>query len=333
MNILLLQLKRIGDLVLTTPAIVALREAFPEAKITLAIMDGCSGLAGVMPAVDQVEILRRKGRNAALWLKLAMRSSDLCLDFSGTDRSAFLSLLSKADRRITFQWVQRSRLRALFYNEFVDSSVRERHTVDHYLDLLRPLGLTAPQAPITLALNELHHGHAERIVREAGVEGPYIILHPGTARVEKYWLPERWAEVADWCRGELGLPCLLTGGNDRYERDHLDALLARSRRREGGPPLVDLAGRLDLATVAALISRAHLLLSVDSAPVHIGAAFQTRQIALYGPTNPYHWRARHEKAITLHGAETPPFSPRAPRRMMSDLSTQHVIDAIGTLCP
>ncbi|HWL51768.1 MAG TPA: glycosyltransferase family 9 protein [Chthoniobacteraceae bacterium] len=336
MKILVLQLKRIGDLVLTTPALVALRCRYPQARIVLAIMESSAGLAPVLPAVDEVVVVRRRGGNARLWLKLALTGFDLCLDFTGNDRSAFLSLLSKADRRIAFQWVQRSRTRALFYNHFVDSSVRTNHTVDHYLDLLSPLGVAREDGgPVTLALTETHRTRAATLLREAGVSGDYIVIHPGTARNEKYWLPEHWAEVIAHCRWRYRLPCLLTGTREPFERAHLEAILARSERSPLLPPLLDWSARLDLPTLAALIERAGLLLSMDSAPVHLGAAFGTRQISLFGPTNPFHWRARHPRAVTLLAGAVPgapePFAPRFERRNLSDLSTQPVIDAIGVL--
>ncbi len=346
MKILVLQLKRIGDLVLTTPALVALRAHYPQAQIVLVIMDSSGGLAPVIPAVDEVRVIRRKGSNARLWLKLALTHFDLCLDFTGNDRSAFLSLLSKAERRITFQWVQRSRVRSIFYNRFVDSSVRANHTVDHYLDLLSPLGIPREDGgAVTLTLAETHRTRAATLLREAGLTGDYIVIHPGTARTEKYWLPEYWAEVIAHCRWRYRLPCILTGTHEPFERAHLEAILAQSEQSPLLPPLLDWSNRLDLPTLAALIERTRLLLSMDSAPVHLGAAFGTRQISLFGPTNPYHWRARHPQAVTLladRPHEEPkelaesqepgePFTPRFERRFLSDLSTQPVISAIGVL--
>jgi len=334
MKILILQLKRIGDLILTTPPLVALREHFPQAHLTLCVMEGCAGLLPAIPGVDETLVVKRRGSNAALWWKLARGRFDLCLDFTGNDRSAFLSLLSKANRRLAFGWVRKSAFRPLFYNELVDSSVRENHTVDHQLDLLRPLGIEARGAaapPVTLLLPPESRQRASSLLCEVGLgdcHGKYVVAHPGTARAEKYWEPERWAAVIDHCQEKLGLPCVITGSPDAFETAHIAAIQAAMRT-----PARDLSGKMDLLVLAALIERASLLVSMDSAPVHFGAAFRTPQVSLFGQTNPFHWHPRHPSAVTLLAGDSGAgaFAPRFHRKPLSDLSTQRVIDAIGSL--
>ena len=329
MKILVLQLKRIGDLILTTPPLVALRQQFPDARITLCVLDGCAGLTPAMPFVDEVLAFDRRGGNLRQWVRLATGSFDVCLDFTETDRSAFFALLSKANRRIAFTKTRNSILGSLFFNEFVDSSIRENHTVDRNLDLLSPLGIQNRTVPITLQVPEQACATVNILLEEAGIRGRYAIVHPGTARPEKFWVPQRWAEVIDHCQGQLGLPCVLTGTLDPTEQTHFQAIKAAART-----PIIDFSGRLDLLGLAAAIQHAHLLLSMDSAPVHLGAAFGTRQISLFGETNPFHWRPRHERsAILLAGQDEPvtEFTPRCIRRPLSDLSTQAVFNAITSL--
>ena len=331
MKILLLKLKRIGDLILTTPALVALRQAFPEAHLTLCILENCEGLVPALPCVDETLVFRYRRPNARLLARLATGGFDVCLDFTGNDRSAFFSLLSRAPRRITWGWVKRSWHRPLAFNEFVDSSVRENHTIDHHLDLLAPLGIGRRDVPVTLHLPQSADENAARILAEAGIDGPYAVVHPGTARAEKYWVPERWAAVIDHLQGKLGLPCLVTGSKDRFEQAHLRSIQAKLRT-----PWRDGSGKLDLLGLGATIRRATLLLSMDSAPVHFGAAFGTPQIALFGETNPFAWRPRHDRALVLYagqpGALTQ-FEPRAKPRPLSDLSTETVLNAISSLHP
>jgi len=326
MNILVLQLKRIGDLILTTPPLVALRQQFPQARITLCVHKTCGGLTPAIPFVDEVLVFQPKGGNLHLWARLATGSFDVSLDFSETDRSAFFALLSKAGRRIAFAKAQKSRLGSLFFNEFVESSVRENHTVDRNLDLLQPLGIQSRDFPVTLQVPEPACARVNALLEEAGVRGQYVIVHPGTARPEKFWVPQRWAEVIDHCQEKLGLPCVVTGTLDPTEKNHVQAIKAAART-----PICDFSGRLTLLELAAAIQRAHLLLSMDSAPVHLGAVFGTRQISLFGETNPFHWRPRHNRsAILLAGQDEPvtEFTPRCIRRPLSDLSTQAVFNAI-----
>lgn len=330
MNILVLQLKRIGDLILTTPSLAALRHAFPDAHLTLCILENCEGLIPAMPYVDETLVFRRRRLNARILARLAMGGFDVCLDYTGNDRSAFFSLLSRAPRRITFGWVRRSKHRRLASHEFVDSSVRENHTIDHYLDLLRPLGIERRGAPpILLDLPVEADDEVAQVLAQAQISGPFAVVHPGTARPEKYWDPDRWAAVIDYCQGVLGLPCVVTGSEASFEQAHLQAIRDKLRT-----PWRDFSGKLDLLGLAAIIRRAALLLSMDSAPLHFGAAFGTPQIALFGPTNPFSWRPRHNVALVLYAGEPQPltnFEPRATPRPLSDLSTEAVLGAINSL--
>src|SRR5256885_16711517 len=99
-KILLLQLKRIGDLILTTPAIAALRENHPDADIILAVSNECADLLPAISNVDRVLIARRNLREVALVSSLAGKRFDYCIDFTRYDRSAFLQLLSAARGRV-----------------------------------------------------------------------------------------------------------------------------------------------------------------------------------------------------------------------------------------
>jgi ADP-heptose:LPS heptosyltransferase len=338
MRILVLQLKRIGDLILTTPALWALRQNLPKAHIVLAVEAGSREMLPAIDFVDETLVYERHGQNWPVWRHLLLRHYDTCLDYTGTDRSALFAVLSKARRRITFEWVQRSRYRHVFYNEFVGSSVRENHTVDHYLHLLRALNIPIrTDSPVVLHLPEWAERKAGQLLEEAGVVGvkggapaPFVLVHPGTARPEKYWPAERWAEVIKWCEANLQIPCVLSGSAEGHEQRHMGEI------KKAYPAIEerDLSGRLDLLTLAALTRSASLVLTVDSAPMHLASAFGTPQVALFGPTNPFHWRPRQGRAMVIQsqGPISPPeFRPHHPGGPMTEISTGMVIDAIVAL--
>src|SRR5690242_4305959 len=100
MKILLLQLKRIGDLILTTPTIAGLRGQFPEAEVTLVVSTECADLLPAITGVDRILIARRNLRDIASFLAVAGRRFDCCIDFTRNDRSALLAFLSGARKRI-----------------------------------------------------------------------------------------------------------------------------------------------------------------------------------------------------------------------------------------
>ena len=334
MKILALQLKRIGDLVLTVPALTALAEARADARVTLAVH---ASAAPLLPAIPHIEggIVFGPGRGWTPWQQVLTGRWDAVLDFTSTDRSALASRLSRAPRRVTFEWVRKRFLRGLAYTEFVDSPVRDFHTADHYTHLLRSLGVERTEAcEARLRLPEAARSAAAQRLREAGIGGAFAIVHPGSARPEKYWAAARWAEVIRHLRTS-GLDCILTGGSDPVEAGHLAEIAARSRDPESGGKLAVFSGSLDLLELAALVEAARLVLSCDTAIVHFAAALQRPQISLFGPTNPFHWRPRHPSAIVLSAAqpEAPltAFDPRMKGAPMDRLSTEVVIRATDHL--
>ena len=162
-SVLAVQLKRLGDLVLTTPALGILRELYPAAKFTLLIDRHSGALAPAVAGVDQVWVY--KGTKP-VWIDLLKSRFDLCLDFTGNDRSALVSLLSKAPRRVGFGFVARRPIRSWAYTQLVSSPPREKHTVDHYLDLIRSLKAVDSEAGIALLISEQTKSGVSRLMSE-----------------------------------------------------------------------------------------------------------------------------------------------------------------------
>lgn len=337
MNILLIQLKRIGDLILTTPAISAIRQKFPDATITLVVSQGCTALLPAIPNVDQTYVMQRNPADIATFLAIARTKFDACVDFTRNNRSAFLTWLSWAEKRIGSHRIKRrSRFRHWAYNEFVPGRMRDQHMVDYNLSLLQPLGITDVSPPVRLILPaEICHDAVE-LRRKLKIEQPFVVFHPGSARPEKFWDPDRWAEVITAAMDRWHFTPVLTGTTSPPEKSHLAEVESRLPRPTGrsGPAVIDLSGKIDLLTLAAVIAQARLLVTVDSAPMHIAAATGTPQIVLFGPTNPFHWHPRQPTALILQGDSPVPvheFAPRQDRLPMKLISTQTVIDAMDSL--
>ncbi len=312
MRILLIQLKRIGDVILTTPVLAALRDALPDSKLTLAIDANAAGLAEAIPAD---EVLVRRPRDLGFWRRIVAGQFDIALDLTGNDRSALVTALSRAPRRISYQRFANKPFRRWIYTDFVDSSVRDRHTVDHHTDLLQSLGIDVEYTPSRLDLPASAHSEAEAALARHQVSEPFTVIHPGTARAEKYWPAEHWTRLIPKLTG----PVVLTGSNDSAEQSHIAKILS--------PKIINVAGSLSLLGTAALIQRASLVIAVDSAPVHLADALGTPVIALFGPTNPHHWGPRgvHAKVVT----PASDISPRTPRHKMSKISVESVLAAIA----
>jgi ADP-heptose:LPS heptosyltransferase len=274
--------------------------------------------------VDEIWIYNRNA-SFNLWYDLVRRGFDLCLDFTGNDRSALVSFLSKAAERIGFSFVAKRAARSWGYTQLVQSPVREKHTVDHYLDLVRSLGDFAPGPGLSLRLTEGVERSAKTLRREIGLLGRYVVFHPGAARPEKYWLADRWATVIRHAITRLGLSCLLTGGRDPAELRHIGDIL---RSLPDVSRVFNLAGKVDFLLSAALIREGSLFVGVDTAAAHVASVFRRPELVLFGPTNPFHWRPMHPFAVVVRAGFRDPltdFEPRQKGLPMSELSTETVI--------
>jgi len=327
-SVLVVQLKRLGDLVLTTPALNILRKLYPRAEITLLIDWHSHALAPAIAGVNQIWAYR--GPNS-IWMNLFKAGFDLCLDFTGNDRSALVSLLSKAPKRLGFSFVARRPFRSLAYTQLVSSPVRDKHTVDHYLDLVRSLANFDSDADITLQLPDRIRQSLSSLSDEFSLPADYFVVHPGSARAEKYWMTDRWAETIAYAQKRFKLPCVVTGGRDPTELRHISEILLKSGDRSD---IFNLAGKADLLVGAALIERAAFFMGVDTVAAHFAAAFHRPSITLFGPTNPFHWHARHPRAIVLRAGFPGPiedFDPHQKGAPMSELSTGATIRAMELL--
>lgn len=207
--------------------------------------------------------------------------------------------------------------------------MRDMHIIDYHLALLEPLGIHKVLGELRLKLPTAARERADHLLRNAGIGSRFVIFHPGSAREEKLWDPARWAQVIDEVGRNKDVGLVLTSGASRLEEEHVASIKQRTRQR-----VVDLSSKTDLLTLAALIEQARLLVTVDSAPMHLAAAIHTPQVVLFGPTNPFHWRPRGSPALILQGESAIPltqFSPSRPRFAMSQISTAAVINAMESL--
>ena len=174
--------------------------------------------------------------------------------------------------------------------------MRDMHTIDYHLALLAPLGISNAPRAIQLHLPKSSRATAAELLSANNLRRNFIIFHPGSARPEKYWNAQRWAEVINHAADKHDVDLVLTGGTSPLEQTHIGEIKSKVRHR-----VIDFSGKTDLLTLAALIAKARLLVTVDSAPMHLASASRTPQVILFGPTNPFHWRPRKSPALILQG--------------------------------
>ena len=295
-NILVIKLKHIGDVLVATPVFTALKEAYPESRLSVLVPKGTEDMVTLNPAIDEVIVLdRAEGapfasrmlRHLGFLMKLRGKSFDLVLELSAGDRGAFLGFVTCAKERIGFEPHKRTFLgRHHAFTKLVKISTTTQHMVDYNLTLVRALGIEPSDKRLSIFWSERDSEACVRLLLERGLgeDRPYVVLHPTSRWLFKAWNSRGYALLCDYIREKHGLSVIITSAPDEKERKRVKEILSLVDY-----PPIDLSGMLSLKQLAYCISRSILFIGVDSAPMHIAAAVNTLVIALFGPSGDHMW--------------------------------------------
>jgi len=294
-NLLIIKLRYIGDVLLATPTLRAIKSARPDVRITMMVNRGTEGVLSGNPDIDEILVLD-KGSVAVQWrliVELRRRRFDTVLDLTDGDRSAFLSWISGAAVRIGFN--DEHRRRGICYSAVVPPQPGLRHRIDRDLAALKSLGVPASKTQPKLWLTEEDEAGADQLLDRLGIrrEQAIIILQPGARYWFKAWPAERFAELADRLSSEYKCQILIGGSKGE------EALAQRIQESATSRP-VSIAGQTTLKQFAAIAKRASLFVGNDSGAMHIVAAVGTSMVALFGPSNPDEWGPRGGPAQILY---------------------------------
>ncbi|NOY00673.1 MAG: glycosyltransferase family 9 protein [Verrucomicrobia bacterium] len=336
-RILAIQTKRIGDLILTAPALSLLRRLHPNAHITLVTAGVAGQLASCIPGIDDHLNFDPRRLNLSLWGSLLTDSYDVSFDFNGTDRSVGMSLIAGAEIRAAYSKRALKFPRNMIFTHTSSASLKKLHTIDHMIALLETIAIRPGEQRETLRLQvpQATQEQARKTLLDCGLGNnqSFAIIHPGTARSEKYWNASAWASVAEHLILAKKLQVVITGGNDAEESAHIESIKAHLTAKTL-PQVIDLSGKISLPITASIIEQSQVVLGVDTAAMHLASAFNKPQLVLFGPTNPYHWRPLHDQAhVLLAGHDKPllnsDYEFKIPEASMSLISEEQVIDTIN----
>jgi heptosyltransferase-3 len=299
-RILIIQLKHLGDILLTTPVISALKAAWPEAEVSALVPRGMEAMLSEHPRLTEIITMDRRDRS--LWRFLAFaaglrrRHFDLVLEFSGGDRGAFYTWLTRARTRVSFNHPRRPGWQRYFaFTKLAPPPPLQDHTVEKNLALVRALGVDPRHQGLEFFWNARTEQEVQDLLRRHGLAPKsFILLHPPARWLFKCWTVAGYAQVIDALQNDYKLPVVLTAAPVAQEMHIMEDIASQLQSNP-----VNLAGRLDLKALGALIAKARLFVGVDSAPMHLAAAVGTPTVVLFGPSGPYNWRPWGEGHVVL----------------------------------
>lgn len=284
-NILLVRTDRIGELVLTTPAIVAVRQHFPRAKITIIVNSSSVEAVEEAPFIDSIIKFDPKADYNNLFRRLDFCRSikkakfDLAVMFNPSKFFNILTFLAGIPVRVGYD----RKAGVLLTHKIEDKKyLCDKHEVEYNLDLIGAIDIRPDDKALYFPLNGSAETRIAEIFKENNIGeigGPLIAVHPAASNPEKTWPLDRFAQICDGLSDEFRIRIILVGG--REEQKTADEIKSKMRSS-----VLDLTGRLSLKELGSLLKRCLLLISNDSGPVHVSAAVGTPAVVFFGEDRP-----------------------------------------------
>lgn len=278
-SLFVLRFSALGDVTHLVPVVRSIQLAWPDTAITWCVARLEHKLLEGLPGVEFVVFDKSLGLRGyrELGRQIGGRRFDVLMHAQFSMRSNLASLLVRAPIRLGYDKDRSKDLHGAFVNARIPPGPGQ-HVVDSYFSFARTLGVTERRLiwdiPVPEDARELAESRLPR-------DGPVLLLSPCSSHPLRNWLPQRYAALADYAVRTHGFRVVLTGGPTEAERAAGAAI--RERMRE---PVLDLIGQDTLKAFLAMLSRAALLVTPDSGPMHMATATGTPVLGLHAASNP-----------------------------------------------
>jgi lipopolysaccharide heptosyltransferase II len=342
-NVLCVRLDSLGDVLMCTPAMRALRDTRPRRVLTLLTSPGGAAAAPFIPEIDHVvqyqapwmktSAAHDATADIAFAAQLAQQGYDAAVIFTSYSQSAlpaaFLCYLAGIPLRLAHCRENPYRMLTDWVAETEPERV-VRHEVRRQLDLVAQAGARTANTRLSFSLSETDLATVARHLALAGIapDQRWILLHPGASAASRRYPAEHWANVIRQLADRLNWPMVLTGAV--HETPLVDAI-----REACGVPVHSLAGKLSLGEMGAALKLASVVVSNNTGPAHITAAVGTPLVDLYALTNPQHtpWQVRHR--VLYHDVPCrfcqKSVCPEGHNECLTKIPPERVVDAVCNL--
>lgn len=326
----------IGDAVMTTPAVRAIRHNFPAAWISMLAKPWVTPVFAHSPHVDDIIVYDTNGRHAGiggtirLARELRREDFDAAILLQNAIEAALIAFMAGIPRRIGFD----TDARRLLLTQAVrcTPAIKSIHQTGYYLKLLEGVGLVAGKQTLELEIGRQDKVQAEKHLLENNVKAESILIGLNPSAIfgpAKQWFPDRFAAVGDRLHQDLGAAILIFGGpSDRELGETISGMMAA--------PAIDLSGRTSLGQAMALIDRCDAFVTNDSGLMHVAAALNTPLVAIFGSTNftttsPYSDTSRIVRVPIVCSPCMQPVCPLGHMNCMNWVTVEMVVNAVKDL--
>ncbi|MEM9415644.1 MAG: lipopolysaccharide heptosyltransferase II [Planctomycetota bacterium] len=336
-NLLVVMPTWLGDCVMATPTLRALREHYPDARITALVRHDIRPILDGLDSIDRILSIRKRGKATpkkktqrrrtlvALGRRLAKGGFDTAVLLPNSFKSAALVSVAAIPRRVGYDRDGRGML-------LTDRLIPRRHrgkflpvsTLDYYLGLARYLGAQDTDYAMELGTRPRSDTAAKQRLGEAGFDAEadeLLLINPGAQKPMKRWSAQRYGAMIDTVSERLGVTPAVTGSP--AEREVLDAVIAAAKS-----PVIDLPKLgMDLHTLKSVVKMSRLMVTNDTGPRHIAAALDTPVVTLFGPTTPAWTQIGFDDEVQV----TPQTHSSAAPATMDQITLDQVVDAVCAL--
>ena len=297
-RILVIKLDHIGDVLLATPVFSNLRRAYPYAELHALTGAWSRVVLEKHPDVNNVveynsPAFCRTGQPTSLretfklYRQLRRQKYGLIVELRSDWRTVWFAFLRLTPKRL-------SRAALQVANKLGFAQFSGTHETTRNLDVLRQAGIpTSVQTAIFSVTTEDKKWASDLLATyQIDRQHPLIAIHPGSPIALKRWLPERYAELADWLIAQKGAQILFVGVKDEIQIVTEIQVLMRGES-------INIAGKTTLAQLASILHTCNVFIGNDSGPMHLAAAVGTQTIGLYGPGDPTRFGPAGEKCQTI----------------------------------
>lgn len=299
-RILIVRTDRLGDIILSTPAIKNLRKSYPDSHIAFICRPYTKPILAGNPYLDELIVYDKYGKQKKFLstlkfaLNLRKKKFDLALVLHPTNRAHIVTFFAGIPKRVG--WNKKLSFLLTDKLRFIKGQGM-KHELEYNLDILRYLGISAEDKELYIPIKKKSQQKVNEVLKKRGVDDKdkLIVIHPSASCPSKRWPQDKFIELIKMIKEEKNIKIAAITSADQQE--FAKEIIKIDR-------VIDLSGLLSISETIALINRARLFISCDSGPVHIAAALNKPVISIFGRNqaglSPKRWAPTGNNSYFLH---------------------------------